>query len=131
MQLDILKMKTITCISVITLLIFSCTKKTNLENQITIKINSIDSKTKQLRVNKFDVIEVRITEFGFPMQKYVKVAEYKTDSNGSVKIKVDSTEEYIFMIGGPNIYGSAEFTEAFTKEKLKDGQEVNIEVISN
>lgn len=130
MQSDILKMKIIVCISVVALLIFSCTKKTNLENQITIKINSIDGKTKQRRVNMFDTIEVRITEFGIPMQKYVKVAEYITDSTGSVKIKVNSTEEYRFMISGPNIYGSANFTEAFTKEKLKDGQEVNIEVIS-
>ena len=125
-----MKMKTILCFFVGALLICSCTNKTNSENQITIKINSIDVKTKQLRVNMFDTVDVRMTKFGFPTQKYVKVAEYITDSTGSVEIKCDSNEEYRFMISGANIYGSANFTKAFSKEKLKDGQEVNIEVIS-
>jgi len=112
------------------MLISSCTNKGNLDNQISLKINSIDSKTKQRRVNMFDPIDVRMTKFGILTQEYVKVAEYITDSNGSVEIKVDSNEEYRFMISGANIYGSANFTKAFSKEKLKDGQEVNIEVIS-
>ena len=47
------------------MLIYSCTNKTNCENQITIKINSIDVKTKQLRVNMFDTVDVRITKSGF------------------------------------------------------------------
>lgn len=131
MQLNTLKVKIIVCISIMAFLISSCTKKPDLENQITIKINSIDSKTKQPRVNTFDTIDVRIKKFGFLTQRFVKVGEYATDSIGSVKIKIDSTEEYIFMLSsGKNIYGSAEFTEAFTKEKLKDGQEVDIEVFS-
>lgn len=130
MRSNILKAKIMLYVFITLMLISSCTKKDNLENQITIKINSIDEKTKKRRVNLFDTIDVRITEFGVPMEKYVKVAEYITDSNGSVRIKVDSTKEYRFMIGGSNIYGSANFTKAFTKEKLKDGQEVNIEVIS-
>lgn len=58
------------------------------------------------------------------------MAEYTTDSTGSVKIMLDGTEGYNFLLRGSNIYGSAEFSEAFTKEKLKDGQEVNIEIIS-
>ena len=123
-------MKIILCFFVGALLISGCTDKTNSENQITIKINSIDAKTKQLRVNMFDAIDVRMTKFGFPTQKYVKVAEYITDSAGTVDVKVDSNEEYRFMISGTNGYGSANFTKAFSKEKLKDGQEVNIEVIS-
>lgn len=122
--------KKIICISVVAMLISSCTNKTNSENQITIKINSIDVKTKQLRVNMFDTLDVRMTKSGFPTQKYVKVAEYITDSTGSVEIKCDSNEEYRFMISGPNVYGSANFTKPFTKEKLKDGQVVNIEVVT-
>ena len=125
-----MKMKTILCFFVAALLIFGCTKNTNSENQITIKINSIDAITKRLRVNMFDTIDFRMTKFGFPTQKYVNVAEYITDSTGSVYIKVDLNEEYRFMISGTNGYGSANFTKAFSKEKLKDGQEVNIEVIS-
>ena len=50
--------KKIICISVVAMLISSCTNKTNSENQITIKINSIDVKTKQLRVNMFDTLDV-------------------------------------------------------------------------
>lgn len=130
LSIKIMKIKTILCFFVGALLICSCTNKTNSENQITIKINSIDVKTKQLRVNMFDTVDVRMTKLGFPIQKYVKVAEYITDYTGSVEIKCDSNEEYRFMISGPNVYGSANFTKAFTKEKLKDGQVVNIEVVT-
>lgn len=131
MQSNILKTKIVVCISIMFFLISSCNKKNDLENQITIKINSIDSKTKKPRVNAFDTIEVRMRCVGYLMKTFKKVGEYTTDSTGSVKIKLDSTEQYIFLLRGPNIYGSAEFTEAFTKERLKDGQEVNIEVISH
>jgi hypothetical protein len=130
MQLNILKTRIVVCNSIMVFLILSCNKKNDLKNQITIKINSIDNKTKLARVNAFDTIEVRMQGFGYLTKTFDKVGEYVTDSTGSVKVKLDCTEEYIFILGGPNIYGSAEFTEAFTKEKLKDGQEVNIEVIS-
>lgn len=110
-------------------LISSCKKEKDLKNQITIKINSIDSESKKRRVNMFDTI-VRMAKFGFPMRRYVKVAEYIIDSTGSVKIKIDSTKGYWFFLNGFNVYCSESFDEAFTKEKLNDGQEVNIEVIS-
>lgn len=126
MQSNIFKMRVIICISLVTLLSSSCTKKTSVENQITIKINSIDSKTKRNRINAFDTIDVRIAEFGFPMRKYVKEAEYVTDSTGSVKVKLDQNKEYHFILGGKNIYGAVEFSEG----ELKDAQEVNIEVVS-
>jgi hypothetical protein len=103
-----------------------CTKKTDLENQITIKINSIDSKTKKPRVNTFDTIDVRISKFGFPMRKYVKIAEYVTDSMGSVNVTINKNEENHFILGGKNIYGAIEYY----KGELKDNQEINIEVIS-
>lgn len=122
--------KTLVLFSISFFLFFNCINKSSIENQIKIKINSIDNKTKKPRVNKFDNIEVRVTEFGFPTKKFVKIAEYTTDSTGSVVFNVDSEEEYRFLISGPNIYGSSSFTTAFTKDKLKDGQEVNIEVIS-
>ena len=103
-----------------------CTKKTDLENQITIKINSIDSETKKPRVNTFDTIHVRIAKFGFPMRKYVKIRQLVTDSNGSIIAKFYKNEEYHFIIGGKLIYGA---TEIYEKD-LKDYQEVDIEVIS-
>lgn len=130
MQPNILNTKILAYISVLFFLITSCKKENDLEHQITIKINSIDSKTKQRRVNFFDTVEVRKERFGFLTKTFPVEKIYIMDSMGSVKIKVDSTEGYRFMISGPNIYGSANFTEAFTKEKLKDGQEVSIEVIS-
>ena len=130
MKSNILNTKILVCISVLIFLISSCKNENDLENQITIKINSIDSKTKQRRVNMFDTIDVRMAKFGFPMRRFVKVAEYIIDSTGSVKIKIDSTKGYSFFLSGLNVYGSENFDEAFTKEKLKNGQEVNIEAIS-
>ncbi|CAD0003393.1 hypothetical protein [Flavobacterium chungangense] len=130
MQSNILKRKIVLYILMMFFLILSCNKKNNLENQITIKINSIDSETRKSRVNIFDTIEVSVQENGYLMKSFNKVGEYVTDSSGSIKIKIDSTKGYKFMLHGHNIYGSANFSEAFTKEKLKNGQEVNIEVIS-
>lgn len=127
---NVIKIKSATFSILLLVLFATCNKKSDFENQITIELNSIDGKTKQNRVNKFDTIEVRKTKFGIFSHRYVKVEEYVTNSEGSVKIKVDSTQEYRFLIRGPYIYGSANFTKAFTKEKLKDGQEVNLEVIS-
>lgn len=130
MQSNDPKIKRTICAISLLVLFANCNKKSDFENQITIKINSIDSKTKEYRVNKFDTIEVRKTKFGILTQRYVKVAEYVTNSEGSVKIKVDSTEEYRFLIRGPYVYGTANFTDTFTNEKLKDGQEINMEIFS-
>lgn len=125
MQLNILKTKRVLCVFLVITLISSCTKKTAFESQITIKIKSIDSDTGQPRINKFDTIEVRVAEFGIPMRKYVKVAEYITDYEGSVITKLDRNKEYHFILRGPYIYGATEFSE----QELKNNQEVNIEVI--
>ena len=130
MQSNFLKIKRTTFVILLLVLFATCNKKSDFENQITIELNSIDSKTKQHRVNKFDTIEVSKTKFGVFTQRFIKVEEYVTNSEGLVKIKVDSTQEYSFSIRGPYIYGSANFAEAYTKERLKDGQEVNIEVFS-
>jgi len=127
MKSNVFKAIKLICVFIFALLIFNCNKKSD---PITITIHSIDSKTKLPRLNTFDTIEVRKEGFGFIKKTFKKVAEYTTDSTGSVKIKFDGTEGYNFLLRGPNVYGSAEFSEAFTKEKLKDGQEVNIEVIS-
>ncbi|WP_147298249.1 hypothetical protein [Flavobacterium aquicola] len=123
-------MKIVISISIIALLISNCGRKTDLENQITITITSVDSKTKQRRINTFDTIEVRKEGMGYLMRTYPKVGEYITDSMGSVKIKIDSTDGYRFMLNKKGFYGSESFAEPFTKEKLKDGQEINIEAIS-
>ena len=104
-------------------LITSCKKENDLENQITIKINSIDSKTKQRRVNAFDTIEVRMVKLGFLKKRFVSVGEYITDSTGSVKVKLDHTEEYHISLYGTDVFGWADFKE----NDFKDGQEVNIE----
>ncbi|REG96039.1 hypothetical protein C8P67_11111 [Flavobacterium aquicola] len=130
MQSKISKMKIVISISIIALLISNCGRKTDLENQITITITSVDSKTKQRRINTFDTIEVRKEGMGYLMRTYPKVGEYITDSMGSVKIKIDSTDGYRFMLNKKGFYGSESFAEPFTKEKLKDGQEINIEAIS-
>lgn len=125
MQLNILKTKIIFWVFIAALLFSNCDRKTDLENQITIKVNSIDSKTKQPRINAFDTIDVRIESIGFPVKRFPKIAEYVTDSSGSVKIKIDRTEKYHLLLGAPYIYGS----EDIVGENLKDGQEVTIEVI--
>lgn len=76
MQSNIIDTKILVYISVLFFLISSCKKGNDLENQITIKITSIDSKTKQRRVNMFDTVEVREEGFGFikktfPVKKYI------------------------------------------------------------
>jgi hypothetical protein len=126
MQSNTFKTKILLYTSVMFFLILSCNKKTDLNNQITLKLNSIDSKTKQNRLNTFDTIEIRIKKFGFPSWRFVKVGECVTDSTGSVKIKIDRTEEYTFLLGRRNYFGS----ETFAGELLKDGQVVNLEVFS-
>ena len=123
MQLDILKAKIVIYIS-IALFFLSCNNKTDTENKITLKLNSIDSKTKLLRANTFDTIEIRIKKIGFPTWRFVEEGEVITDSQGSVKIKIDRTEEYTFKLGKRGYFAS----ETFAGESLKDGQEVNIEV---
>jgi len=125
MYLKIPKSKSLVLIFSICLLNSNCDRKTDLENQITIKVNSVDNKTKQPRLNTFDTIDVRIESFGFPKKTFPKIAEYITDSSGSVKIKIDRTEKYQLLLGAPYVFGS----EDIVGQNLKDGQEVTIEVI--
>ncbi len=126
MKSKILKISTVLCALAVPILISSCEGKSDPENQITVTINSVDIDTKENRVNMFDTIEVRVARWGIPMRRYVEVAECITDSSGSVKVKLDRNEKYLFMLGGKNIFGSTEFS----KGELKDGQEVNLEVFS-
>ncbi len=125
MQSRTIKPKIFILISIIVLVASSCNRKTDLENQITIKVNSIDSKTKLPRINTFDTIDVRIESFGFPTKRFPKIAEYVTDSLGSVKIKLDRTENYHLLLGAPFIYGS----EDIVGQNMKNNQEINIEAI--
>lgn len=124
MQLTILKSKRIIFGLFLVLLTLGCNNKTDVENQITIKITSINKENKQHRINTFDTIEIRIKKIGFPTWRFVKVGECVTDSSGSVKIKIDKTEEYTFLLGRVGYFAS----ETFGKESLKNNQEVNIEV---
>ena len=111
-------------------LIMSCTKKGYPENFITIKVTSIDNKSKQHRINTFDTIEVRKEGVGCITKTYAKIGEYVTDSTGSVNIKIDRSGGYRFMLRRRGFYGSESFAEPFTKDKLKDGQDIYIEVVS-
>lgn len=123
MQLGIHKIKIIVSVFLLAILIWNCKRKSDLENQITIKINSIDAKTKQNRINKFDTIQIRIVKFGYLKKNFVAIGEYITDSKGSVKIELDPNKEYHISLYGTNVFGWANFN----KNDLKDGQEVNIE----
>ncbi len=130
MQSNILKLKNIIGISFLLISIICCNKNTSQENRITIKITLINKDSKQPRINSFDTIEVRKEGIGLLTKSFDKVAEYVTDSTGSIRIEVNRNEGYKFMLSRKGLYGSENFSEAFTKEKLKDGQEVNIEVFS-
>ncbi len=126
MQPNILNTKILVSISVMVFLITSCKNKNDLENQITIKINSIDSKTKQLRVNFFDTVEVRKEGFGFIKKTFPVEKIYIMDSMGSVKIKIDTTKIYDISVSGLEVLGG----DMYFPGHLKEGQEVNIEVRS-
>lgn len=126
MQSNILNTKIVVYISILFFLISSCKNENDLKNQITIKINSIDSKTKQRRVNFFDTVEVRKEGFGFIKKTFPVEKIYIMDSMGSVKIKIDSTKLYKIFVLGIKAFGP----EMYYPGHLKDGQEVNIEVIS-
>jgi hypothetical protein len=124
MQSNTLNIKNVIFIFLIIMFITNCKGKDDLEGQITIKINSIDRDTKQHRINAFDTIEVRKEGIGYLMKTFDKVGQYVTDSKGSVKIKIDKMEKYMFLLSRRNYFGS----ETFEGEFLKNGQEVNIEV---
>jgi len=126
MQSKTLKIKNAIFFFLIVILISNCKGKSDSENQITIKINLIDSKTKQPRINAFDTIEVRKEGLGYLMKTFDKINECITDTSGSLKIKIDKSEKYMFLLKRRNYFGS----ETFDGELLKDGQKVNIEVFS-
>jgi len=108
------------------LLFVNCTWKGNLNNKITIKINSIDEKSKQRRKNMFDTVEVRKEGFGYLMKTFKVVGVYRTDSTGSVKINIDSTKINQIFVSGLHEYGS----EMYYPGYLKNNQQVDIEVRS-
>ncbi|WP_290840263.1 hypothetical protein [Flavobacterium sp.] len=112
-------------ISIIVLFLSNCDRKPNSEDRITITVNSIERETEKPRKNAFDTIELRIESFGFPKKEFPMIAQYITDSLGSVKIKIDRTEKYILILRAPYIYGG----EDLIGEELKDGQTVTIDAI--
>ena len=124
MQSKIHRIKSALFIFFILSLISNCKGKSELENQITVKINSIDRKTKENRINVFDTIEIRKEGVGYLMKTFDKVGEFVTDSSGSFKIKIDKTNNYLFLLKRRNYVGS----ETVIGESLKNNQEVSIEV---
>ena len=126
MKSKINKFKIILSIVIIALLISNCNNKTNLGNQITIKINSIDKVSKQRRVNTFDTVIVRKEGIGYLTKTFHPTGKYITDSTGSVKVKIDSTKILDISIVGLNVFGG----DMYYPGHLKDGEEINIEVIT-
>jgi hypothetical protein len=126
MQSRILKLEIVVFASLLSLLISNCNMKDDSKNQITITINSVDKETKQRRVNKFDTVVVRKEGIGYLMKTFDKVGQYVTDSTGSVKIRIDSSKICDISVSGLNVLGGDMYNPGY----LKDGQEVNIEVIS-
>jgi hypothetical protein len=126
MQSRILKLEIVVFASFLSLLISNCNMKDDSKNQITITINSVDKETKQRRVNKFDTVVVRKEGIGYLMKTFDKVGQYVTDSTGSVKIRIDSSKICDISVSGLNVLGGDMYNPGY----LKDGQEVNIEVIS-
>ena len=119
-------MKIALSISILALLLLSCDKKTDLEKQITIKVNSVDKETKQPRVNMFDTVIIKEEGNGYLTKAFYKVGEYTTDSTGVVKIKIDPSRINDISVSGLNIYGG----DMYYPGHLKDGQEINLEVRS-
>ncbi len=126
MRSRILKLEIVVFASLFSLLISNCNMKDDSKNQITITINSVDKETKQRRVNKFDTVVVRKEGIGYLMKTFDKVGQYVTDSTGSVKIRIDSSKICDISVSGLNVLGGDMYNPGY----LKDGQEVNIEVIS-
>jgi len=126
MQVNIHKVGAIIFGLFFTLLIVSCKGKGDLDNQITIKINSIDEKSKQKRINMFDTVEVRKEGFGWLMKTFNVVGVYITDSTGSVKIKIDSTKISEIHVLGLHELG----IDMYYPGDLKNNQQVDIEVRS-
>lgn len=125
MQLGILKNKIILYISFVALLTLNCSRKSDVKGQITIKIKAVDSKTKQLRINSLDTIDIKVIKFGYLMKEFITIGEYIIDSSGSVKVKLDPKEEYHISLYGTDVFGWADFNE----NELKAGQEVTIEAL--
>ena len=123
MQLGNLKMNIFLFIWMLTILNSSCKRENDLENQIIVKVNSIDSKTKRHRTDSFDTIVIKMIKFGYLKKNFVQVGEYIMDSKGSVKIKLDTTKEYHISLYGRNIFGWVNLKV----NDLKKGQEINIE----
>tara|TARA_R110002124_G_scaffold108383_1_gene260982 strand:+ start:1513 stop:1905 length:393 start_codon:yes stop_codon:yes gene_type:complete len=126
MQSKILKISIVLYVLLVAILNSNCKGKRDLEDQITITINSIDKETKQRRINKFDSVVVRKEGIGYTTKTFDKIGEYVTDSTGSVKIKIDSSKICDISVSGLNVLGGDMYYPGY----LKDGQEVNIEVIS-
>jgi hypothetical protein len=126
MQSKIHKFQVVIYFCSLLFLSIKCNEKTNLEKYISITINSIDKKTKQRRINLFDLVTIRKEEFGLFKKTFKKVGEYVMDSSGSVRIKIDPNKICDISVTGSNVLGGDMFYPGY----LKDGQVVNIEVFS-
>src|SRR4051812_28834766 len=98
------KLKSSLLTIIIGIIILSCNRSSNLENEITIKINSVNLKDKRPRINIFDTIEIRKEGVGYLMRTFDKVGEFTTDSTGSAKIKIDKTEDYKILLRRRNYF---------------------------
>lgn len=128
MRLNILKIRIIINVLIV-YTFFSCKEKNDLESQITIKMTTIDYKTKQPRTGTFDTVEIMKEKARYLMKNFTKIEECVTDSTGSFKVKINPDTGYKFILRKKGFYGSESFGRSFSKEQLKDGQEINIQVM--
>lgn len=107
------------------LILLGC-EKSDLKNNITISLKVINYETKT--ISKNDTVEVRSGKWGMPVKRYIKVAEYITDSSGFVKINLKKDEEYKFTVYSG--YGSkfSVGSEYFPEGSLKNNQQVVIAI---
>jgi len=111
---------------ILTTAFFLNCKKADVEDQITIKINSIDKETKRIRVNKFDTVIIKKEGKGYLMKTFNAIGKYATDSTGAVTVKIDPSKIYDISITGIEVLGG----EIIYPENFKsDQQELDIEVI--
>lgn len=120
MLLECFKIKINIYFLLLVLLSSNCKNNSSLDNKINVTIKSKDSKTKKVRKNKSDTIQIRMVKFGFLKKNFVTVGEYVTDSLGTVKVKLNPTEKYHISLYGKNVFGWADFNE----NVLEDGQTI-------
>lgn len=91
-------------------------------NYINIKINAIDKRTNQLRVNKFDSVIIETEGLGYWVKTFKVTGRYKIDSTGFIKIKINSKKINFINLYGDSVMG----TDYYSACKLKENQVIDV-----